>query len=144
MTYVDGFLIPVPAKSLAAYRKMAQKAGEIWMEYGALDYKECVGEELAPKGMVSTFPKTLKTKRSDAIVFSWIVYASKAERNRVMNLVMADPRLAKMPSPMPFDLKRMLCGGFDVIVDMAPAAAKRRAAKPRKAMPKKKPKKSRR
>lgn len=144
MAYVDGFLIPVPAKNLAAYRRMSRKAGDVWMEYGALDYKECVGEELAPKGMVSTFPKALKTKRGEAIVFSWIVYASKADRNRIVNLVMADPRLAKMPSPMPFDLKQMLYGGFDVLVDMAPAAAKRRSAKKKSAMPKKRPRKSRR
>lgn len=143
MAYVDGFLIPVRAKNLAAYRKMALKAGEIWMEYGALDYKECVGDDLAAEGMTSTFPKTLKTKRGDAIVFSWIVYASKAERNRIQKLVMADARLAKMPSPMPFEPRHMLYGGFEVIVDLAPAGRKR-AAKAKKPMPKKRSKKSRR
>jgi uncharacterized protein YbaA (DUF1428 family) len=143
MAYVDGFLITVPAKNLAAYRKMSQKAGQVWMEHGAIDYKECVGDDLKIPGVHSTFPKMLRTKRTEAIVFSWIVYASKAERNRILKLAMADPRLATMPDPMPFDPKRMLFGGFDVLVDMAPGAAKKGAAKKRP-MPKKKSKSSRR
>jgi uncharacterized protein YbaA (DUF1428 family) len=134
MAYVDGFLIPVPTKNLAAYRKMSQKAGEVWMEWGALDYKECVGDDLIPEGMgasatSATFPNTLKLKSDHSVVFSWIVYASKAERKRILKQVMADPRLTAMMEGKdhPFDPKRMLYGGFNVIVDMAPNAAPKRA-----------------
>ena len=147
MAYVDGFLIPVPTKNLAAYRKMSQKAGEVWMEHGALDYKECVGDDLNSHDMTATgatFPKTLKLKSSHSVVFSWVVYASKAERKRILKLVMADKRLAAMMEGKnhPFDPKQMLYGGFDVIVDMAPNVAPKRA-KPRKAPPRKKGKKAR-
>lgn len=138
MAYVDGFLLPVPTKNLAAYRKMSQKAGEVWMEHGALDYKECAGDDLDVDGMTASFattsfPKTMRLKPRHTVVFSWIVYASKAERNRILKLVMADPRLAKMPDPMPFDPTKMLYGGFEVIVDMLPGAAKRAPAKKRAA-----------
>jgi uncharacterized protein YbaA (DUF1428 family) len=133
MAYVDGFLLPVPTKNLAAYRKMSQKAGEIWMEHGALDYKECTGDDLDVKGMTTnfvtnSFPKTMKLKAGHTLVFSWIVYASKAERTRILKKVMADPRL-QAPGDMPFDPKQMLYGGFDVIVDMAPNVAPKRAKK---------------
>jgi uncharacterized protein YbaA (DUF1428 family) len=129
MAYVDGFLIPVPTKNLAAYKKMAQKAGEGWMAHGALDYKECVAEDMIAEGMSSTFPKALKTKPSETVVFSWIVYASKADRAKIIKKVMADPRLEKMmdPNNSPFDPTKMLYGGFDVIVDMKPE--KKTAAK---------------
>jgi uncharacterized protein YbaA (DUF1428 family) len=141
MAYVDGFLLPVPTKNLAAYRKMSEAAGKVWMEHGALDYKECTGDEVNAEGMGTTtsFPKTLKLKAGHTVVFSWIVYASKAERNRVLKKVMADPRLAKMMEGKnaPFDHTQMRYGGFDVIVDMAPAKPKK------KAPPKKKAKKSR-
>jgi uncharacterized protein YbaA (DUF1428 family) len=141
MAYVDGFVIPIQSRNLAAYRKMSKKAGEVWMDHGALDYKECSGDDMHPEGMTATFQNTLKLKRGETVVFSWIVYASKAERNRILKSVMADPRLAAMsPKTMPFDLKRMLVAGFDVIVDMAPVAKRRT----RKAPPKKKAKKSRR
>lgn len=149
MAYADGFLIPVPTKNLAAYRKMADAAGKVWMEHGALDYKECAGEDMTAEGMDSTFPKALKTKPSETVVFSWIVYASKAERDRIIKLVMADPRLAKMmdPKKSPFDPSKMLYGGFDVIVDGAPAAAPKKAkakkAPPKKKTPAKKKKKAR-
>jgi uncharacterized protein YbaA (DUF1428 family) len=140
MAYVDGFLLPVPTKNLAAYRKMSQKAGEVWMEHGALDYKECAGDEMNIEGMgaATTFPKTLKLKAGQTVVFSWIVYASKAERNRILKKVMADPRLEKMMDPKnpPFDHKQMRYGGFEAIVDMAPAKRK-------KAPPKKKAKRAR-
>ena len=143
MAYADGFLIPVPTKNLAAYRKMSQKAGVVWMEHGALDYKECAGDDMAPEGVSATFPQVLKAKGDHTIIFSWIVYASKAERKRILKLVMADPRLAKMMDPKnsPFDPKQMLYGGFDVIVDMAPNVAPKRKAKkapPKKAKAKKK------
>ncbi|MGD9965881.1 MAG: DUF1428 domain-containing protein [Hyphomonadaceae bacterium] len=140
MAYVDGFLIPVPTKNLANYRKIAQKAGEVWMEHGALDYKECIGDDVNVEGMgtMTSFPKTLAIKRGETVVFSWILYKNRAHRDSVNKKVMADPRLAKMMNPKtpPFDHKRMNYGGFEVLVDMAPAKAK-------KALPKKKAKKSR-
>jgi len=133
MAYADGFLIPVPTKNLAAYRKMSQKAGEVWMDHGALDYKECVGDDLSHQSMTASFEKTLGLKRGESVVFSWILYKDRAHRDRVNKKVMADPRLAEMMNMKnsPFDPKRMNYGGFDVIVDMAPAKA-------RKAPPKKK------
>jgi len=145
MAYVDGFLLPVPTKNLAAYRKMSQKAGEVWMEHGALDYKECAGDDLDVEGMGATtsFPKAMKLKPAHTLVFSWITYASKAERNRILKKVMADPRLNDMMNPTnpPFDHKQMLYGGFEAIVDMAPNVAPKRAkraAKKKKAAAKKK------
>lgn len=136
MAYADGFLIPVPTKNLAAYKRMSEKAGKIWMEYGALDYKECAGDDMNVEGMHTSFDKAFRVKANHTVVFSWILYASKAERNRILKLVMADPRLAKMPDPMPFDPEKMLYGGFEVLVDMVPGAkrapAKKRAA-PKKA-----------
>jgi uncharacterized protein YbaA (DUF1428 family) len=114
--YVDGFVIPLPKKKLAAYRRVAQKAGKIWREHGALEYFETVGEELKPRW---GFPKLAKLRREETIVFSWIVYKSKADRNRVNAKVMKDPRMKPMmdPAAMPFDMKRMAMGGFQVIVE---------------------------
>lgn len=144
MAYADGFLIPVPTKNLAAYRKMSQKAGEVWMEHGALDYKECAGDDMNAEGMSTTrtFPKALTVPADHTVVFSWVVYASKAERKRILKQVMADPRLAGMMQGKdhPFDPKQMLYGGFNVIVDMAPSVAPKRAKK--KAPPKAKGRKS--
>src|SRR5262245_21325389 len=116
--YADGFLIPVPKRNVEAYRRISSKAGKVWREHGALDYKECVGDDLHPKGTVP-FPRRLKTKPGETVVFSWIVYKSRAHRDRVNAKVMKDPRLAKMmdPKAMPFDVKRMVYGGFKVIVD---------------------------
>ncbi|MFH1497741.1 MAG: DUF1428 domain-containing protein [Verrucomicrobiota bacterium] len=115
--YADGFVIPVPKKNLATYRRMAAKAAKIWREHGALDYKECVGDDLAVPG-VMPFPKGIGAKSSEVIVFSWITYKSRAQRDKVNKLVMADPRIAKMcdPKKMPFDCARMLYGGFKVMV----------------------------
>ncbi|MGD9981281.1 MAG: DUF1428 domain-containing protein [Hyphomonadaceae bacterium] len=136
MAYVDGFLIPVPTKNLAAYKKMSQKAGVVWMEHGALDYKECAGDDMDIEGMSTSF-KTFTSKSSETVVFSWIVYASKAERARILKNVMADPRLNDMMNAKnhPFDPKKMLYGGFNVIVDMAPNAAPKRAKKAVKKKP---------
>jgi uncharacterized protein YbaA (DUF1428 family) len=131
MAYADGFLLQVPTKNLAAYRKMSAKAGEIWMKHGALDYKECAGDDMNAEGMATTFPKAMKLKPGHTLVFSWALYASRAERDRILKLVMADPSM-KMPKNMPFDPASMLYGGFEVIVDMKPeekAAAKKTVKK---------------
>jgi uncharacterized protein YbaA (DUF1428 family) len=115
--YVDGFLLPVPKKNLAAYRRMAQKASRIWREFGALDYKECVGDDLNVK-VGTPFPRGLKTKPGETVVFSYIVYKNRAHRDRVNAKIMKDPRIAKLcdPKKMPFDPSRMLYGGFKVLV----------------------------
>lgn len=115
--YTDGFIIPVPKRKLAAYLKMARKAAKIWCEYGAVDYKECVGDDLKAAFGLS-FPKGIRAKSGEAVVFSWIVYKSKAHRDSVNKKIMKDPRLAEMcdPNDMPFDCKRMLYGGFKVMV----------------------------
>jgi uncharacterized protein YbaA (DUF1428 family) len=120
MAYVDGFLLPLPKRSVQAYRRIAQKAGKVWREHGALEYRECVGDDLNVKGMVP-FPRRLRLKPGETAVFSWIVYKSRAHRDRVNAKVMKDPRLAKMmndPKAMPFDVKRMAYGGFKVLVDL--------------------------
>jgi len=118
MRYVDGFVIPVPKKKVPAYRRLALKAGKIWREYGALEVRECVGDDLAPKGVVP-FSRRIKLKPGETVVFSWIVFKSRAHRDRVNAKVMKDPRLAAIdPKTMPFDVKRMLYGGFTVLVDV--------------------------
>src|SRR2546428_5231484 len=111
--YVDGFVVPVPKKNLQAYRRMAQKAGKVWREHGAIEYTECVADDVKP-GKVTSFPQSVKLKPSETVIFSWVVYKSRADRDRVMKKVMSDPRLAKMmdPKTMPFDGKRMIFGGF--------------------------------
>jgi uncharacterized protein YbaA (DUF1428 family) len=116
MNYVDGFVVPVPKKNLPAYRRMAQKGAKIWKEHGALDYHECVGDDVKP-GKHTSFPQSVKLKADETVVFAWIVYKSRAHRDRVMKKVMADPRLAGMSAAtMPFDGKRMFWGGFKEIV----------------------------
>jgi uncharacterized protein YbaA (DUF1428 family) len=119
MPYVDGFLLTVPKRKLPAYRRIAQKAGRIWKEHGALEYRECVGNDLKVKMGVS-FPRAAGAKAGETVVFSWIVYKSRAHRDAVNAKVMKDPRLAKMmdPNAMPFDVKRMSYGGFKVLVDV--------------------------
>jgi uncharacterized protein YbaA (DUF1428 family) len=113
--YVDGFVLPVPKRNMAAYRRMAQTAGKVWRNHGALDYKECVGDDLNVK-MGMPFPRGIRSKSGETVVFAYIVYESRAHRDKVNAKVMKDPRL-KMPKSMPFDVKRMLYGGFKVIVD---------------------------
>ena len=115
--YVDGFVLPVPKKNLAAYRAMARKAGKIWREHGAIDYVECVADDVKP-GKLTSFPQSVKMKPDETVVFAWIVYKSRAQRDRVNKKVMADPRLADMmdPKKMPFDGKRMFYGGFKELV----------------------------
>ena len=117
MRYVDGFVLPVPKKNIAAYRRMARKAGRIWREHGALEFRECVGDDLAVK-MGMPFPRQLKLKPGETAVFSWIVFRSKKDRDRVNAKVWKDPRLAGDMKNMPFDPKRMVYGGFKVIVDL--------------------------
>jgi len=118
MKYVDGYVLPVPKKSLQAYRRIAQKAGKIWREHGALDYKECAGDDLNVKWGVP-FSRNMKTKQGETVVFAYIVFKSRAHRDRVNAKVMKDPRLAASMenSEMPFDMKRMVYGGFKVLVD---------------------------
>jgi uncharacterized protein YbaA (DUF1428 family) len=113
--YVDGFVLPMPKRNIPAYRRLAQKAGKIWREHGALDYKECVGDDLNIK-MGMPFPRGIRSKPAETIVFAYIVYKSRAHRDKVNAKVMKDPRL-KTPKSMPFDVKRMLYGGFKVLVD---------------------------
>ncbi len=117
MSYVDGFVVPVPKKNLAAYRKMSRKAGKVWREHGALDYVEYVADDVKP-GKTTSFPQSVKLKPDETVVFAYIVYRSKADRNRINKRVMADPRLATMMDPkhMPFDAKRMIYGGFKTLV----------------------------
>ena len=118
MRYVDGFVLPVPKKNMAAYRSMAQKAGKVWREHGALEYIECIADDVKP-GKHTSFPQSVKLKPGEAVVFAYIVYKSRAHRDRVNAKVMKDPRLASMmdPKAMPFDGKRMFWGGFKVLVD---------------------------
>ncbi len=117
MSYVDGFVVPVPLKNLAAYRRMAKKAGKVWKEYGALDYKEWIGDDVKV-GKLTSFPRSVKLKRGETVVFSWIVYKSRSHRARVNAKVMKDPRLADMmdPKSMPFDGKRLIYGGFKLLI----------------------------
>jgi uncharacterized protein YbaA (DUF1428 family) len=119
MRYVDGFVLPVPKNKLAAYRRLSQKAGKVWREHGALEYIEAAGDDLKAK-WARLFPKMVKAKAGETVVFSWIVYKSRGHRDRVNKKVMKDPRLEKMmdPKSMPFDIKRMAYGGFRVFVDV--------------------------
>ncbi len=119
MAYVDGFVVPVPKKNLKAYIAMSKKASKVWKDYGALDYKECVADDVSV-GKVTSFPRSVKMKKNETVVFSYIVYKSRAARDKCMAKVMKDPRLAEMmdPKKMPFDGKRMFFGGFKVIVDL--------------------------
>jgi len=116
--YVDAFVLPLPKNNVEAYRKMAQKAGEVWREHGALEYIECVADDVK-SGEVTSFPQAVQLKDDEAVVFSWIVYESRERRDEVNAKVMADPRLAEMmdPKTLPFDGKRMFWGGFKSIVE---------------------------
>jgi uncharacterized protein YbaA (DUF1428 family) len=117
MSYVDGFVVPVPTKNLAAYRRMARKAGRVWKEYGALDYKEWISDDVKV-GKLTSFPRSVKLKPGETVVFSWIVYKSRADRDRINAKVMKDPRLTDMmdPKSTPFDGKRLIYGGFKKLV----------------------------
>jgi uncharacterized protein YbaA (DUF1428 family) len=117
MRYVDGFIIPVAKKSTSDYLRLAKKAGRIWREHGALEFCECIADDV-PMGKWTSFPRSVKQKPGETIVFAWIVYRSRAHRDRVNAKVMKDARFAKMMSggeKMPFDAKRMIYGGFKVL-----------------------------
>src|SRR5688500_14507187 len=115
MAYVDGFVIPIPKKNLAAYRRMARKGCKVWLEHGALDYYECVGDDLVIPMQFDGFGKMAKLKKNETVIFAWIVYKTKAHRDKVNAKVMKDPRMTTPPT-MPFDHTRMAFGGFKVIV----------------------------
>ena len=119
MSYVDGYVLPVPKKNLEAYRRMARRAGKVWKEHGAIEYVECVADDVKP-GKWTSFPQAVKLKPDEVVVFSYITYKSRAQRDRVNKKVMSDPRLAKMMDPrqLPFDGKRMFWGGFKPIVTL--------------------------
>jgi uncharacterized protein YbaA (DUF1428 family) len=119
MAYVDGFVLTVPKKKMGAYKRLARVAAHVWRDHGALDYKECVGDDLQSKFGLP-FPKLAKTKPGETVVFSWIAYKSRAHRDRVNAKVMKDKRITGScdPNNMPFDVKRMAYGGFKVIVAM--------------------------
>jgi len=115
--YVDGFVLPIPKKNTAAYRRIARKAGKIWMEYGALAYFECIGDDVKP-GKQTSFPQSVKLKPDEVVWFSWIVYKSRRQRDSINAKVMKDPRITAMgPQAMPFDGKRMIYGGFKTMVE---------------------------
>jgi len=116
-SYVDGFVVPVPKKKIEAYRRMALKAGKIWREHGAIEYRECIADD-AKWGKRTSFPRSVKLKAGEVVWFSFIVYKSRKHRDSVIARVMKDPRLADMmdPKAMPFDAKRMIYGGFKVVV----------------------------
>ena len=119
MAYVDGFVLPVPRRKIAAYRAMARKAGKVWREHGALEFRECVADDVKP-GKLTSFPQSVKLKSGETVMFSWIVFKSRADRDRVNAKVMKDKRIAGMmePGDMPFDVRRMLYGGFRTLVDL--------------------------
>ena len=118
MPYVDGFVLPVPKKKVDAYKRMARKAGKVWREHGALEFKECIADDV-PMGKLTSFPRSVKRKPNETVFFSFIVYKSRAQRDRVMAKVMKDKRIANMMDikDMPFDAKRMIFGGFKVLVN---------------------------
>lgn len=116
MAYVDGFVLPVPKAKLEAYREMARTAATVWREYGALEYRECVADDVQP-GKLTSFPQSVQLEPDETVVFAWIVYKSRAHRDEVNAKVMSDPRITCTPSTMPFDGKRMIFGGFEMLVE---------------------------
>jgi uncharacterized protein YbaA (DUF1428 family) len=117
MAYVDGFVLPEPKKNVAAYRRMARKAGKVWKEYGALEFRECVADDVKP-GKLTSFPQSVKLKPGETVFFSYIVYASRRERDRILKKVMADERIKGDMDKMPFDARRMIYGGFKGVVEL--------------------------
>jgi uncharacterized protein YbaA (DUF1428 family) len=117
MPYVDGFVVPVPKQNIEAYKAMARRASEVWKEHGALAFVECIGDDV-PYGERTSFPRAVQAKEDEVVVFSWITYRSRAERDSINAKVMADPRLKDMQSDMPFDGKRMIYGGFETFLEL--------------------------
>jgi uncharacterized protein YbaA (DUF1428 family) len=117
MAYVDGFVIAVPRQNIDAYKAIASKAGEVWMEYGARAYVECVGDDV-PHGKLTSFPRAVQAKEDEVVVFSWILYDSREERDEINAKVLADPRIKGSMADMPFDSKRMIYGGFRTMLQM--------------------------
>jgi uncharacterized protein YbaA (DUF1428 family) len=119
MAYVDGFVVPLPKSNVEAYRAMSLKCGEIWRDHGALQFRECIGDDVKP-GKLTSFPQSVDLREDETVVFSWIVYQSRAHRDEVNDKVMKDPRMAEMmkPEALPFDGKRMIYGGFEMIIDL--------------------------
>lgn len=116
MTYVDGFVVAVPKQNLKAYEEMARLGGQVWMEHGALSYVECVADDV-PYGEVTSFPRAVQAKEDEIVVFSWVTYRSREERDAIMAKVMADPRLEGSMATAPFDGKRMIFGGFTTLIE---------------------------
>lgn len=117
MSYVDGFVLAVPKKNIEAYKQMARTAGEVWKDHGALAYVECMGDDV-PQGEVTSFPRAVQAKEDEIVIFSWVVYRSRDERDAISKKVMEDPRMKSDPAQWPFDGKRLIYGGFDVFLDM--------------------------
>lgn len=119
MAYVDGFILPLPTSNIEKYREVATRCGEIWREHGALQFRECIADDVKP-GKLTSFPQAVNLAEGETVIFSWIVYESRAQRDEVNDKVMKDPRMAELmkPEAMPFDGKRMVYGGFDVLVDL--------------------------
>ncbi|TCL74865.1 DUF1428 family protein [Rhizobium sp. BK251] len=116
MTYADGFVLAVPKENIEAYKEMARKAGEVWMEFGALEYAECIGDDV-PYGELTSFPRAVQAKEDEVVIFSWIVYENREQRDAIMAKVMVDPRISGENMVMPFDGKRMIYGGFQTFVE---------------------------
>ena len=117
MPYVDGFVLAVPKQNIEAYKALARKAGEVWKEYGAIAYVECIGDDV-PYGELTSFPRAVQAKDDEIVVFSWIIYESRQQRDAINAKVMADPRLKGEMSNMPFDGKRMIYGGFETFLQL--------------------------
>ena len=117
MTYVDGFLLAVPKANLETYKAMARAAGDVWKEHGAIDYVECIGDDV-PYGELTSFPRAVQATDDEAVIFSWITYESREQRDEINAKVMADPRVKGDPATMPFDGKRMIYGGFESFVEL--------------------------
>ena len=117
MAYVDGFALAVPKANIAAYKEMAKLGGQIWMEFGALSYVECLGDD-TPYGEVTSFPRAVQATDDEVVVFSWITYSDKASRDAIMAKVMADERMKPYMDNMPFDAKRMIFGGFEAFLEL--------------------------
>ena len=119
MAYVDGFIVPVPKQKVDGYREVARKAGAIWRDHGALEYREWVADDVKP-GKVTSFPQSVQLGPDETVIFAWILFKSRAHRDEVNAKVMSDPRMASMmdPASMAFDGKRMIYGGFDSLVEL--------------------------